>query len=276
MSRRRLESRAASLACDAVRYGVTTLGANTLAAPDLQNTLRALRLYRSMNLQPARIRAVASPPWKTGARDCAFAVSRKQLASLLEIEVSSAEVDQARSFARSASSAGCDIRLRANGEVTRAMAALAVETGCVSLVGPVADEVIAESPCVQIVPGSALLRHNCSSLRTFVDSGGALALATGYERGAATSMNSQYLLFTACRDAGLTIEEAITAATHNAACALGLSREVGSLMPGKSADVCIMDVGDYRELAGRPGHHDVWMVLCAGRVVYRRAAPLMR
>ncbi len=38
MSRRRLESRAASLACDAVRYGVTTLGANTLAAPDIQNT----------------------------------------------------------------------------------------------------------------------------------------------------------------------------------------------------------------------------------------------
>ncbi len=190
--------------------------------------------------------------------------------------MSAAEVDQARRFAACAASAGCDIRFRANGDVTSSMAALAVETGCVSLVGSVSEEFIAESPCVQIVPGSALLRQHCSSRAVLRGSRRCAALATGYERGATTSMNSQYLLFPACRDAGLKIEEAITAATHNAACALGLCREVGSLMPGKSADVCIMDVGDYRELAERPGHHDVWMVLCAGRVVYRRAAPLMR
>jgi imidazolonepropionase len=120
------------------------------------------------------------------------------------------------------------------------------------------------------------MTHNSSCVRDFVDRGGALALATGYQRGAATTMNPQYLLFSACRDAGLTLEEAITASTHNAACALGLGRETGSLAPGKSADICIMDVGDYRELAGRPGHHDVWMVLCAGRVVYRRATPSIR
>lgn len=276
MSRRRLESHANSLASDAVRYGVTTLGANTLAAHDVQNTLRSLRLYREMNLNPARIRAIASPPWKTGIPDCAFAISRNRLASLLEIELSSGEVDRARDVARAASSAGCDIRFRANGKVTSAMAALAVETGCVSLVGSAADESIAESPCVQVVPGSAMLMQSGLSLRTFVDRGGALALATGYEGRNTTSLNPQYLLFSACRDAGLTIEEAITAATHNAACALGLSRELGSLAPGKLADVCIMDVGNYRELAGRPGHHDVWLVLCGGRVVYRRATPLIR
>jgi imidazolonepropionase len=276
MSRKRLESRAASLACDAVRYGVTTLGANTLAAPDLQNTLRALRIYRAMNLKPARLRAVVSPGWKAALSECALAVSRNQLASMYEIEMSSLTIDQARSLARVAASTGCDIRFRVNGTGINAIAALAIETGCTSVIASSVDGSMAEYPWIHVVPGSTFMAQNCSSMRDFVDCGGALALASGYQGCAATSMNPQYLLFSACRDAGLTIEEAITATTHNAAYALGLGRETGSLAPGKSADICIMDVGDYHELAGRPGHHDVWMVLCAGRVVFRRAAPLLR
>ena len=31
-----------------------------------------------------------------------------------------------------------------------------------------------------------------------------------------------------------------------------------------------MDVDDYRELARRAGHHDVSLVMRAGKVVYRR------
>ena len=50
-----------------------------------------------------------------------------------------------------------------------------------------------------------------------------------------------------------------------------MSHVTGSLEPGRAADLLIMDVPDYRELARRAGHNDVQLALRAGRVVYQRA-----
>ena len=68
----------------------------------------------------------------------------------------------------------------------------------------------------------------------------------------------------------MTTAEAIVAVTYNAACSLRLSHVTGSLAPGKAADICIMNVGDYHELARRVGHHDTGLVMRAGKVVCRR------
>jgi imidazolonepropionase-like amidohydrolase len=48
-----------------------------------------------------------------------------------------------------------------------------------------------------------------------------------------------------------------------------MSRMIGSLEPGKYADIAIMDVPDYRDLPRRAGHHDVSVVVRGGRVVWR-------
>jgi imidazolonepropionase len=82
----------------------------------------------------------------------------------------------------------------------------------------------------------------------------------------------QYLLHLAVHRLGLTAEEAITATTWNAACSLRLSRATGSLEPGKSADLLLMEVSDYRDLARRVGHHDVSLVMRAGQIVTRSPA----
>jgi imidazolonepropionase len=107
-----------------------------------------------------------------------------------------------------------------------------------------------------------------------LDEGLALALASGYTGGATGTYNPQYLLHLACRELGMSIEEAITATTWNAACSLRMSTVAGSIDPGKQADLNIIDVADYRDLAERPGHNDVLMVLRAGRPIYRRAGLL--
>ncbi len=60
----------------------------------------------------------------------------------------------------------------------------------------------------------------------------------------------------ACTLFGLTPEEAIAGMTINAARALGLAFEVGSIEAGKAADLCVWRVNELSELGywiGMPG-----------------------
>ena len=65
----------------------------------------------------------------------------------------------------------------------------------------------------------------------------------------------------------MTPAEAITAATINAAYALRRERQIGSLEPGKAADLGIFDVEDYREIPYYFGVNKCWMTLKKGRVI---------
>jgi imidazolonepropionase len=67
--------------------------------------------------------------------------------------------------------------------------------------------------------------------------------------------------------------EAIAAATINAAHAVGMAEEVGSLEPGKAADLVVLDTTDYREVATAFGTNPVGAVVKRGRVVWQ-AVPL--
>ena len=68
---------------------------------------------------------------------------------------------------------------------------------------------------------------------------------------------------------GLTTEEAISAATINGAHALGCAGRVGSLEPGKSADLILLNANDYRDLSGNLGTNLVHMTMKRGRFIYK-------
>jgi imidazolonepropionase len=65
----------------------------------------------------------------------------------------------------------------------------------------------------------------------------------------------------------LTAAEAITAATINAAHAIGRANEVGSLEVGKKADVTVLDVPNHKFLGYRFGVNLVDKVIKNGRLV---------
>jgi len=69
---------------------------------------------------------------------------------------------------------------------------------------------------------------------------------------------------------GMTIIEALRGVTVNAARALKLDSEVGTLEPGKAADIVVTDVPDYRHIAYRLGHNPAWVTIYGGRVVHRQ------
>ena len=73
----------------------------------------------------------------------------------------------------------------------------------------------------------------------------------------------------ACIHFGMTIEEAIAGATINGAHALGRGDNIGSLEPGKVADLVVLNVPDYHDLRNSLGTNMVHQTIKSGKVIYQ-------
>ena len=103
--------------------------------------------------------------------------------------------------------------------------------------------------------------------RELIDTGAAVALATGFNPGVSSTINMQMVIALACTHTKMTPEEAISAATINGAHAVLDSHQCGSLAFGKRADVVMLNVPDYRELAFHFGGNLLSMCMRGGKVV---------
>ncbi len=106
--------------------------------------------------------------------------------------------------------------------------------------------------------------------RKLVDAGAAIALASDFNPGTSPTLNMQFILSLACDAMRLTPAEAISAATINAAYSLRREREIGSLEPGKQADVIVMNVDDYRNIPYYVGLNHCAMTVRKGRVAFSK------
>ena len=100
-----------------------------------------------------------------------------------------------------------------------------------------------------------------------LEDGGTLAIASDLNPGTAWCESMQFVIALACRYLKLTPAQAIAAATINAAAAIHRADRIGSLHPGKQADLIILAESDYRHLGYRFGSNLVETVIKKGRVV---------
>jgi imidazolonepropionase len=77
----------------------------------------------------------------------------------------------------------------------------------------------------------------------------------------------QLMIQLACLNMRMTSAEAVTAATFNAACAIGMQNRVGSLEKGKQADILILDCPSHLFLPYHFGVNLVETVVKKGRVI---------
>jgi imidazolonepropionase len=106
--------------------------------------------------------------------------------------------------------------------------------------------------------------------RSLVDSGAAVALSSGYHSISAATFSMQMAIALGVTRLGLNAEEAITAATINAAHALGCANKTGSLEAGKNADILVLNVSDYREIPAQFGINHVVMAFRNGNMVLNK------
>lgn len=102
--------------------------------------------------------------------------------------------------------------------------------------------------------------------RTLAALGLRVAIATDCCPGCHTA-SMQLVIAHACRVGGLSAAAAIRAATIDAAAAAGCADRVGSLEPGKEADLLILDTARFDDLAYRIGHNAVRTVMLDGALV---------
>jgi imidazolonepropionase len=103
--------------------------------------------------------------------------------------------------------------------------------------------------------------------RQMIEAGVGVVLATDFNPGSSPTPSMQMILSIACTQMRMTPAEALTAATVNAAYSLNRGERIGSLEPGKQADLSIFDCPDYRQIPYFFGINHVSTVIKRGHVV---------
>jgi imidazolonepropionase len=207
-------------------------------------------------------------------------VAERRLATTVDVfcEPGVYSREQSRRILQAARDHGLGARVHADQLSYSGGAELAVEMGALSAdhlghVSPAGIEALARSRTVAVlIPGSLLFvpGEQAPPARELVAAGVAVAISSDYNPGS-SPMTSQALAVTlACVLFKLSVAEALAAATINAAWAVGLQDEVGSLEVGKRADLILLEADDYREVAYRVGENLVRTVLVGGEVVVER------
>jgi imidazolonepropionase len=184
-------------------------------------------------------------------------------------------LQQSRRVLEAASGLGFGLKIHADEFKPLGGTALAVELGAVSadhLVCTPVEEIarLGRSDTVAVaLPATpfGLGQREYTPAQAILDAGGILALATDCNPGTAWCESMPFVIALACRTLHLTPAQALVAATLNAAHAVGLGDEVGSLQVGRRADVLILGLPDVRHLGYRFGANPVQRVVKGGRIV---------
>jgi imidazolonepropionase len=281
---------------DMLTHGTTTAEAKTGYGLQAETELRMLQALLLLDAQgpleivPTFLGAHAVPPEYQGNPDgCTDHLCTEMLPAVQRwwdahgssralpfvdvfCETGAFSLAQSRRILVAAKTLGFPLKIHADEFDNLGGASLAAELGAVS-----ADHLVKTSPAdIATLAASGtvavalpctpfgLAEHDYTPARAILEANGLLALATDLNPGTAWGGNMQFAIALACRYMRLTPAQAIVAATLNAAAAIQRADRIGSLEPGKQADLLILNVADYRHLGYRFGTNLVRTVIKRG------------
>lgn len=277
-------------------WGTTTAEAKSgygLTLDDELKQLRAIRLAdreHPVELVPTLLAAHEVPPEHRREREryldiiCSEiipAAAQEQLARFGDVfcEEGVFTCAESRRVLEAGIAHGLHPRLHADEFVDSGGARLAAELGALSAdhliaVSDAGIEALAASGVTAVLlPGTSffLMKHTYAPARRLIEAGVPVAIATDCNPGSSHTESLPMVFVLAVFELGLTIEEALTAATLNAACCLELGSELGSIEVGKRADLVVLDAPNLLHLAYHYGINPVGEVVKGG--VHVHSAP---
>ncbi|MDQ7848919.1 MAG: imidazolonepropionase [Armatimonadota bacterium] len=281
-------------------HGTTTVeaksgyGLSTESELTLLRALHRIGALHHVDVVPTFLGAHAVPPEFSGDADGYVrlvidemlpAVAEEDLAEFCDVfcERGAFTVEQSRAVLEAGVEYGLAPKIHADELSNSGGARLAAQVGAVSAdhLEHAAEEglraMAAAGVIAVVLPGTAFfLGLPAPPVRRMVDLDVAVALGTDFNPGSSPTYSMQMATALGVLRLGLGPAEAVAAATINAAHAIGVAEEVGSLEPGKVADVVILDATDYRALAMQFGVNLVDEVYKRGRLVYSSRAGFLQ
>ena len=282
-------------------HGVTTVEAKSGYGLDLPTELRLLEVAHALGREgpvdviPTWLGAHAVPPEFRARPDGTEAYVRHLLEEQLpgvaaQGRARFADVfcergvftpEQSRRILTSASAYGMAPRLHADEIAPSGGAELAAEIGALSadhLAAPseagidaLARAAAAGHPVVAtLLPATTwfLMHDDFAPARRLIERGVPVALASDFNPGTSPTASLPLVMTVACLALKLSPSEALAAVTINAAHALDLGEDLGSLEPGKQADITIWNVPTHRQIPYWPAADLVRKVVKRGTIVY--------
>ncbi len=290
-TREELKNKALKILSGMLRHGTTTCEAKSGYGLNLETELKQLRTVKDLNkAQPIRLvstfmGAHALPEEYRNDRNAYIdllihqmlpKVAEEKLAEFCDIFCESGvfSADEARRVLKAAQMLGLGAKIHADEINAIGGSELAGELGAVSAEHLIAatDEGIAamarSGVIACLLPATSFyLGKPYARARDMMAQGVPVCLATDFNPGSCPSFNLQLAMNLACWHYRLLPGEVLTGVTLNAAAAIGLQKEIGTLEPGKRADIVLWDAGNLDYIFYRFGENLVRMVIKDGLLV---------
>ena len=268
-----------------VKCGTTTVEAKSGYGLTLDDELRILRVMQRLNQEtplevvPTFLGAHAVPRDSSAGEyvdlvtnEILPRVAKEKLAEFCDVfcERGYFDVEQSRKILSAAKKLGLKLRGHVDQLTNSGGAKLMAELGTATAdhLEKTDEQGIAALKTANVqpvlLPGSvyALGSTSYPRARKMIETGLAVVIATDFNPGSSPTRSMPMILSLACTQMKMSPAEAITASTINAAYSLNRGDKIGSLEPGKIANLTVFDCEDYRELAywfGIPQTHSVYV-----------------
>lgn len=207
-------------------------------------------------------------------------IARRKLAQYCDVfcEKGVFGVAESRRILQAAERHGLGLKIHAEEFVNQGGAELAAELKATSAEHLMAisdqgiDALKTAGVVAVLLPATTLFLRckNYAPARKMLDSGVAIALSTDFNPGSSMTQSLPMVLTLAALQLGMTPAQSLVAVTINAACAIGRGKDLGSISPGKKADLVVWDATTYRYLSYHFGDNLVGKVFKAGKLVVER------
>ena len=269
-------------------FGVTTAEAKSGYGLNLETELKQLRVIRRLNeTQPVDLAATflgahALPTEYQNDREgyirllCEEIIPRVAEEGLAEFcdvfcETGVFTAEESRRILEAGKRYGLIPKIHADeidpiggSQLTREVGAISAEHLIVCPTEGIAAMAEAGTVACCLPATSFYLGSTYAPVRDMIQAGVPVALASDFNPGSCPSLNLQFVMNLGCLRYKMTPEEVLTAVTLNGAAAINRADSIGSLEPGKNADLVIWDAPDLDYICYRMGSNLAEVVIKDG------------